>query len=141
MMKNPNPLFKFDATLLKSIPENCIVAEDIEIGKYVTINVTEKLIIKSGVKIRDFCRIEGRDITIGENFVMNHHAEIGGGGCFEKSSKLTIGDNCHLGSYSIINTSKEVRIGNEVGMGRFTNLYTHGAWLNPLEGFPQSFGE
>lgn len=139
MMKQ-NSLEKYDV-IVKQTPKILELADDVEFGNSVFINVTKKLVIKSGSKIRDFCRIEGRDITIGENFVMNHHAEIGGGACFEDESKLTIGNNCHLGSFSIINTTKEVKIGDEVGMGRFTNLYTHGAWLSPLEGFPSSFGE
>lgn len=122
-------------------PENCSIAEDVEIGNEVIIYVTERLFIGSGTKIRDHCRIEGRDVVIGKNFVMNHYAEIGGGSCYTKQSSLMIGDNCHLGSYSIINTARPVKIGNDVGMGRFTNLYTHGAWLSPLEGFPCSFGE
>lgn len=139
MMKQ-NSLEKYNV-LVKQSPKILELADDIEFGNAVFINVTEKLVIKPGAKIRDYCRIEGRDIVIGENFVMNHHSEIGGGSCFEKESKLVIGNNCHLGSYSIINTSKSVIIGSEVGMGRFTNIYTHGAWLSPLEGFPCSYGE
>jgi len=34
----------------------------------------------------------------------------------------------------------EVKIGNEVGMGRFTNIYTHGAYQSILKGFPVAFG-
>jgi len=34
----------------------------------------------------------------------------------------------------------EVKIGNEVGMGRFTNVYTHGAYQSALKGFPVDFG-
>lgn len=114
---------------------------DVEVAESVIIQVSESLEIGPGARIRDYCIIKGRNVKIGKNFVMNHHAEIGGGSCFEKDSSLIIGDNCHLGSYAIINTSRAVKIGNEVGMGRFSNLYTHGAWLNPLEDFPYSFGE
>lgn len=129
-----------DMTRIK-LPANCNVHPSVKFGRNVTIEVTERLFIGEGSSIADDAIIRGRDIAIGKNFVMNHHAEIGGGSCFEKMSSLKIGNNCHLGSYSIINTSRKVLIGDEVGMGRFTNIYTHGAWLNPLEGFPVSYGE
>lgn len=140
MMKSYNFPKLVDQTRMK-LPPYCDVHDSVSFGRNVTIEVTETLIIGAGSKIADDAIIKGRNIIIGKNFVMNHHAEIGGGSCFEKLSSLEIGDDCHLGSYSIINTSRKVIIGSEVGMGRFTNLYTHGAWLNPLEGFPCSFGE
>ena len=129
-----------DLTRVKNRPRFLEIHPSVEFGKNVTINVTETLVIGAGSKIRDDCIIEGRFIKIGKNFIMNHHAEIGGGSCFEPESELTIGDDCHLGSYSIINTARTVLIGSKVGMGRFTNLYTHGSYLNPLEGFPNSYG-
>jgi len=135
-------MLNLPATMKAKLPPSYLdIAEDVEFGEFVTINVTEKLRIGAGSKIRDYSRIEGRDISIGKNFFMNYHAEIGGGSCFTKESKLEIGNNCHIGSYSIINTARKVKIGDEVGMGRFTNIYTHEAYLNPLEGFPCSFGE
>lgn len=100
----------------------------------------ERLIIGLHGTIRKNAIIRGRDIEIGSNFYMDHHAEIGGGSCFDANSRLRIGDNCHLGSYSIINTAREVTIGNNVGIGRLSNIYTHGAYLNVLEGFPEQWG-
>lgn len=90
--------------------------------------------------IRKNAIIRGRDIEIGHHFYMDHHAEIGGGSCFGEQSKLRIGNHCHLGSYSMINTARPVTIGDEVGIGRFSSIYTHGAYLNVLEGFPEQWG-
>jgi acetyltransferase-like isoleucine patch superfamily enzyme len=104
------------------------------------INVSKYLEIGKTSIIGENNRIMGRDIRTGREFYSNHSAEIGGGSCFEKTSKLTIGYWFHLGSYSIINTAMEVKIGNEVGMGRFTNIYTHGAYQSILNGFPVAFG-
>jgi hypothetical protein len=39
----------------------------------------------------------------------------------------------------MINTAMSVTIGNEVGLGRMTNLYTHGAYLSLADGFPVRF--
>jgi acetyltransferase-like isoleucine patch superfamily enzyme len=104
------------------------------------IEVSEHLEIGRSSVIGESNQIRGRDIRIGREFYSNHDAEIGGGGCFERTSKLTIGYWFHLGSYSIVNTAMEVKIGNEVGMGRFTNVYTHGAYQSALDGFPVDFG-
>ena len=139
--------------------EELILGKNVKIEKNVSIRgkkmvIGEGTVIRSGTKIvvseyfeigkksiiGENTRIAGRDIRIGREFYSNHSAEIGGGSCFEKTSKLTIGYWFHLGSYSIINTAMEVRIGNEVGMGRFTNIYTHGAYQSALEGFPVDFG-
>jgi len=146
---------------MKKFPgvEELILGKDVKIEKSVSIKgkrvvIGEGTIVRSGTKIEvsEFFEagkksiigennlIRGRDIRLGREFYTNHSAEIGGGGCFEKTSKLTIGYWFHLGSYSIINTAMEVKIGNEVGMGRFTNIYTHGAYQSALKGFPVDFG-
>jgi len=118
---------------------NVEIGEGTVIEDGVEIDVREKLRIGPRSVIRRNCIIRGRDIEIGPEFYANHHAEIGGGSCFEKDSKLSAGYWLHLGSYSMINTARSVTIGNEVGLGRFTNIYTHGAYLSVLEGYPVSF--
>jgi hypothetical protein len=65
---------------------------------------------------------------------------IGGGSCFEKRSKLLAGYWCHLGLRSFVNTAESVTIGNEVGIGGDSKLYTHGAYLDVLNGFPTQWG-
>jgi hypothetical protein len=40
----------------------------------------------------------------------------------------------------MINTTRSVTIGNEVGMGIETKVYTHGAYLSMIDGFPAEFG-
>ncbi len=84
--------------------------------------------------------VEGRDIELGAEFWSGHHCHIGGGSCFEKPSKLKIGYWAHLGNYGMINTARQVLIGNEVGMGIGSKIYTHGAYLSTLNGFPVEFG-
>ena len=102
------------------------------------INVSKYLEIGKNSTIGENCRIMGRDIRVGREFYIRQGVEIGGGSCFEKTSKLTIGYWLHLGSYSVINTAMEVRIGNEVGMRG--NIFTHGAYQSILKGFPVAFG-
>ncbi len=117
-----------------------IFKNNVKIGDDVTFNISERLVIGDRSIIGDKFILEGRDIELGTEFWSGHDCQIGGGSCFEKNSKLRIGYWCHLGNFSFINTSRSVEIGNEVGMGTGTKIYTHGAYLSFLDGFPVEFG-
>lgn len=118
-----------------------ILGNDVIIGDDVTFDVTERLVIGDRTIISDHCVIAGRDIEIGKEFWMGQYAQIGGGSAKDKPSKLKIGDLCHLGRFGSINTSRAISVGDEVGLGEGTKLYSHGAWLNWLDGFPCQWGE
>ncbi|MFA4876133.1 MAG: hypothetical protein WC586_01865 [Methanoregula sp.] len=117
------------------------IGENTIIKKGTVIDVSESFSIGKNSIIGENNIIRGRDININREFYSNHDSEIGGGSCFEKTSKLTIGYWFHIGSYSIINTAAKVTIGNTVGLGRFTNIYTHGAYQSIFDGYPVSFAE
>lgn len=116
-----------------------VIGNNTVIGAGARIDVSEYLEIGKNSIIGEHTIIRGRDIILGREFYSNHNAEIGGGSCFEKKSSLRCGYWCHLGSYSMINTAMSVKIGNEVGLGRFSNIYTHGSYLSKIEGFPVTF--
>lgn len=113
----------------------------VEVDPSATINVSERLVVGEGSKISAGCVIEGRDIEIGNSFWMLPGAVIGGGSAFEPESILRAGHYLHMGRDTLINTARPVYIGDEVGLGTGTKLFTHGAYLSELEGFPVSFGE
>lgn len=113
--------------------------EGVDLDPDATINVTERLVIGEGSKIHAGCVIEGRDIEIGNNFWMLPGAIIGGGSCFERHSVLRAGHFLHMGRGTFINTARSVHLGDEVGLGTGTHIYTHGAYLSALEGFPVAF--
>lgn len=117
-----------------------VLGDGVQIGRRVDLDVTEELVLGKHSLIGDETIIAGRKIALGREFYANHHAEIGGGSCFEKTSSLRVGHWVHMGSYAMINTAMQVVVGDEVGMGRFTNLYTHGAYLSLADGFPIHFG-
>ena len=116
-----------------------VLGDGAQIGRNVDLHATEELILGKHAILGDGTVIAGRRISVGREFYTNHHAEIGGGSCFERTSSLSAGRWVHLGSYAMVNTAMPVAIGDEVGMGRFTNLYTHGAYLSLAEGFPVQF--
>jgi acetyltransferase-like isoleucine patch superfamily enzyme len=117
-----------------------VIGEGTVLRSGAKIEVSESLEIGNRSIVGENTRIMGRSIQLGREFYSNHDVEIGGGSCFERKSKLTVGYWFHLGSYAIVNTAMEVKIGNEVGMGRLTNIYTHGAYQSVLKGFPVDFG-
>jgi len=110
------------------------------IKEHSTLDVKDRLVLGESSFISPYCRIMGRDIAIGKNFRMLTWANIGGGSCFEPQSKLEIGNNCHLGEFSQINTADKVTIGNEVGIGIQSYIFTHGAYQSILKGYPVTFG-
>lgn len=118
-----------------------IIGENVTFGDDVRINVTEQLIIRDRCIIGDYFEISGRDIEIDKEFWSGKHCTIGGGSSMDKLSKLRIGYWGHLGDFSFINTARPVTIGNEVGLGQDTRIYTHGAYQSFLKGFPVSFGQ
>ncbi|MHA1962784.1 MAG: hypothetical protein ACW99U_21555, partial [Candidatus Thorarchaeota archaeon] len=110
------------------------------IGHQCTVDVRGSLHLGTKSYLNPYCRLMGRDVDIGDNFRMLTWSSIGGGSCFEIQSKLRIGSNCHLGEFSMINTADEVHIGNEVGIGMRSAIFTHGAYQSFLKGYPVSFG-
>lgn len=68
------------------------------------------------------------DITVGE------------GGKYGVNSKVSIGDACFIGKGCVLNTSESITIGNDVGIGQQCMIWTHGAYLSVLNGFPADFG-
>lgn len=117
-----------------------VFGDDVIIGDNVVINVSERLFVGDRSMIGDHFEIEGRYIEVGKEFWSGRYCGIGGGSCFEKRSSLRIGHQCHLGDFAFINTARAVRIGDEVGLGQVTKVYTHGAYQSFLAGFPVEFG-
>jgi acetyltransferase-like isoleucine patch superfamily enzyme len=117
------------------------IGENVQISSDARINVTETLVIGSGSKINRGVLIEGRSVVIGREAWIDEYAHIGGGSCFEKESELIAGDFLHMGKYSHVNTARKVTIGDEVGLGIQTKIFTHGAYLSAFDGFPVTFAE
>ena len=108
------------------------------VGQGTLIDVQTLAIGARGV-IHQECELVGRDIAIGRELWMLESAKIGGGSSKEVHSRLRAGDFLHLGVRSLINTADAVTIGHEVGLGTGTCIYTHGAYLSALDGFPVKF--
>jgi len=53
---------------------------------------------------------------------------------------VTIGNGCFVGKSTLLNTSDEIIIGDNVGLGDEVQIWTHGAYLSQIDGFPADFG-
>lgn len=120
-------------------PADTVIGEHVQIHPTARINVTERLHIGDWTVIGEDVEISGRDVEIGQEGWLDRNARIGGGSCFERQSSFRAGHFFHLGYDAMVNTARPVWIGDEVGLGVRTSIYTHGAYLSALDGFPVSF--
>jgi len=116
------------------------LGNNVKIGSNVVIDVRERLEVGADSTIQHNCEIRGRMVKIGQRFRMLDYARIGGGSCFESLSSFQCGDDCHLGLRGFINTARPVLLGDEVGLGTDTKIYTHGAYASVLDGKPVQWG-
>jgi acetyltransferase-like isoleucine patch superfamily enzyme len=98
-------------------------ANDINIGRFVTIG--------------SFTMIDTGRLVMGEDSRINEQVIVGG--TKTASSALILGKRTIIMEYSFINTSRPITIGDDSGVGGHCLLFTHGSWLNELDGFPVTF--
>ena len=84
-------------------------------------------------KVGAYSRISG-NVKIGRAAYITEHVTIGGGQ--QEFGSLMAGDFLGMWDRSFINTAARVSIGDEVGLGTDTKIYTHGNYLSEIEGFP-----
>ena len=118
---------------------NIDIHETVEIGNNVRIKCDT-------IKLGKFCKI-GDNVTIDcktfesdEWLFMWDGVEIGRGGCYGPNSSVKIGKGVGILENTVINPSESVEIGDNCGIGADVMIWTHGAWLDVLQGFPADFG-
>ena len=116
-----------------------IIHETAFIGKNVIIECINFFLVPNSV-IKDNCIIKCNNFTAKVGLYMCEGVEIGRGGCFGPNSNVYIGSNVGIFERTIINPSDEVYIGDNVGIGGEVMIWTHGAWLDVMQGFPADFG-
>lgn len=105
------------------------IGKDCQIHPSAIINVKEghigdRTIIKENVVI------EGNKVVLGNECFFDKNSSVGGGSCFDKTAFLIAGDWLHVGVNSHINIAYGVEIGNEVGLGMDSKIFTHSAYLD-----------
>lgn len=92
-----------------------------------------------GTIVNAHARVFGREVRLGRESWLDEHATIGGGSAHDPGAHLVAGHWLHLGNYSQVNIARGVSLGDEVGIGIGSRIFTHGAYLSEWEGFPVSF--
>jgi acetyltransferase-like isoleucine patch superfamily enzyme len=95
----------------------------IDIGRFVTIG--------------SLSMIDTETIIIGDDTRINENVIVGG--IKTPESLLKLGKRVIIMEYSFINPTKPIIIGDDTGIGGHCLLFTHGSWLNQLDGFPVTF--
>tara|TARA_E500000331_G_C17257415_1_gene713699 strand:- start:1441 stop:2283 length:843 start_codon:yes stop_codon:yes gene_type:complete len=129
------------------ISKNAIIeSKEITIGKNVTIGDNVEIKCPEYIKIGDNSvitnnvKINCTSFEAGEYLFMCERVEVGRGGCYGPNSRVKIGKHVGIFEGTIINPSEMVEIGDDVGIGGDVMIWTHGAWLDALQGFPEDFG-
>lgn len=119
-----------------------VIGERVELGDFVEIGL--------------FAVVRGRDITIGRHssigamsFVACRAIDIGEdakireqvfvGGPELPESRFQLGSRTIILQMAYINPTKPVVIGDDTGIGGHCLIFTHGAWLNALDGYPVTY--
>ena len=119
--------------------ENKQIHKSVSIGENVSIEC-ESVKIGKYSKIGNNVKIRCKELIIGDHLYMADNVEIGRGGCTNPESIVKIGNGVGIFENTIINPNSSVEIGDNTGIGAEVMIWTHGAWLDILEGFPSDFG-
>jgi len=106
-----------------------VIGDNCDIHTTARINVKEGY-IGEGAIIREGVIIEGTKVCIGREAYIDRFSVIGGGSCFDPDAYLIAGDWFHMGWNSQVNIACGVKVGDEVGIGIESKIFTHGAYID-----------
>jgi acetyltransferase-like isoleucine patch superfamily enzyme len=119
-----------------------VVGKDVVLGDHVSIG---SFAIVSGRRIHigrhssvgTFSYVACEDIEIGEDAKIREQVFVGGPQLPE--SRFVLGSRTIVLQMAYINPTKPVVIGDDTGIGGHCLIFTHGSWLNVLDGYPVTF--
>lgn len=117
-----------------------VVGAYAEIAAGVVLQVPGGLEIGPCAKISPGCRVTCWQFRAGPYLYMERDVEIGRGGCLSSAeSVVMLGRGVFLGAEVVLNPDHAITIGDEVGIGARSGIWTHGAYLSVTQGFPAMF--
>lgn len=117
--------------------DRIVIGDHSEIGMMVMVKARDFRIGSYSIIKRSTTIVAPRVHIGNETAIMN---DVVVGGMESWGSRFRIGDRCTVFPHCFINPTKNIIIGDDVGIGGSTYLFTHGSWPNALEGFPFTFG-
>ena len=118
---------------------SCKIGNHVSFGFLSIINVND-IEIGDYSEIRSFTFIKSNKVIIGNDITISENVAIRAGHPSHMSN-IAIGDRTHIFPYSIIDPSYPINIGKEACVGFYTDIYTHGAFKNVLDGYGVDYGE
>ena len=100
----------------------------------------DEFVIGQNSYIGPNCNITCKKFIAGDYLYFSSNVEVGRGGCTGPNSNVIIGNHVGVFEGVVLNPSEEITIGDDVGIGTDCLIWTHGAWLDVMDGFPADFG-
>src|SRR5687767_10966994 len=119
-----------------------VVGDDVELADHVEIGLLAMVMgrtIRIGrhSSVGTMSYIACERIQIGEDARIREQVFVGGPQLPESS--FTLGSRTIILQLASINPTKPVTIGDDTGIGGHCLIFTHGAWLNALDGYPVTY--
>jgi acetyltransferase-like isoleucine patch superfamily enzyme len=112
------------------------LADHVEIG-FLAVVQGETIRIGRHSSVGTFSYLSCNVIEIGEDAKIREQVYVGGPQLPE--SKFVLGSRTIILQLTNINPTKPVVIGDDTGIGGHCLIFTHGAWLNQLDGYPVTY--
>ena len=78
-------------------------------------------------------------VKVGDRTIIDRGVVVGG--LQSEHSYFEVGSRCVILHHTYINTAREIIIGNNVGIGGYCIIFSHGVWQNAFKGYPFQFGK
>jgi acetyltransferase-like isoleucine patch superfamily enzyme len=119
-----------------------VVGESVELADYVEIGLLAMVMGRSirigrHSSVGTMSYVACERIEIGEDARIREQVFVGGPQLPESS--FTLGSRTIILQLASINPTKPVTIGDDTGIGGHCLIFTHGAWLNALDGYPVTY--
>jgi acetyltransferase-like isoleucine patch superfamily enzyme len=119
-----------------------VVGESVELADHVEIGLLAMVMGRSirigrHSSVGTMSYLACERIQIGEDARIREQVFVGGPQLPESS--FTLGSRTIILQLASINPTKPVTIGDDTGIGGHCLIFTHGAWLNALDGYPVTY--
>ena len=119
-----------------------VIGKRVELGDHVEIGLLavvqgETIRIGRHSSVGTMSYLSCNVIEIGEDAKIREQVYVGGPQLPE--SKFVLGSRTIVLQLTNINPTKPVTIGDDTGIGGHCLIFTHGAWLNQLDGYPVTY--
>jgi acetyltransferase-like isoleucine patch superfamily enzyme len=121
---------------------SAVIGEDVELADHVEIGLLalvqgRRITIGRHSSVGTMSYVSCETIEIGEDAKIREQVYVGGPQLPE--SRFSLGSRTIVLQMAFINPTKPVVIGDDTGIGGHCLIFTHGAWLNVLDGYPVTY--